>query len=238
MAQEIIPLTLFFEGESVEVPSDAPFYIGREGDFVPDENPYLHRRALEIVFAHGIWWLTNTGSHISVTVSDPHTSAHTWLTPGARTPLMFDETMVSFTAGPWEYEMTIHNAVPLWQYGFSISSQGGSTTIGAVTLTRSQKQLIVALAEPALRREGTGSSVVPTNAAAAERLGWARTRFNRKLDNVCDKLDMLGVDGLHGGTTGHATNRRARLVEFALSAGLVTPVDLLLLDESVPDDEE
>jgi hypothetical protein len=44
-----------------------------------------------------------------------------------------------------------------------------------------------------MRREGTGMSELPTSAAAAQRLGWSITRFNRKLDNVCDKLDRQGV---------------------------------------------
>lgn len=54
----------------------------------------------------------------------------------------------------------------------------------------------MALAEPMLRREGTGFSAIPSSAAAAKTLGWALTRFNRKLDNVCDKLDRVGVAGL------------------------------------------
>jgi hypothetical protein len=67
------------------------------------------------------------------------------------------------------------------------------STIGAVPLTPSQKVIIVALAEPVLRRDGTGMSELPSSAAAAQRLGWSLTRFNRKLDNVCDKLDRQGV---------------------------------------------
>ncbi len=81
-----------------------------------------------------------------------------------------------------------------------------------------------------LRREGTALSEIPSSAQAARRLGWALTRFNRKLDNVCDKLDRLGVSGLRGGPGAHATNRRARLVEYAVSSRLVTAADLPLLD--------
>ncbi|MDR1790704.1 MAG: hypothetical protein LBR20_03440 [Propionibacteriaceae bacterium] len=232
------PLTLSFEGTHVEINPDKPFYIGREGDFIPDENPYLHRRALEISYSKGFWWLVNTGTRISVTVADPKTGAHTWLTPGSRTPLMFDVTVLSFTAGPWEYEMLIHNKAPNWQGGFSIGNLSGQTTIGTVTLTLTQKQLIVSLCEPALRREGTGTAAIPSNAAAAERLGWTGTRFARKLDNVCDKLDRIGVEGLRGGYDGHAYSRRARLVEFALSTGLVTAVDLQLLDQESDDEND
>ena len=56
------------------------------------------------------------------------------------------------------------------------------------------------------------------------------TTFNRKLDNVCEKLDKIGVDGLRGGRGKLATNRRARLVEYAVATRLVSADDLALLD--------
>lgn len=89
-----------------------------------------------------------------------------------------------------------------------------------------------------LRRDGTGFSAIPSSAEAAKRLGWALTRFNRKLDNVCDKLDRVGVVGLRGGGVGKlATNRRARLVEHAVTSHLVTPADLHLLEKMSGVDE-
>jgi hypothetical protein len=71
---------------------------------------------------------------------------------------------------------------------------------------------------------------MPTSAQAAERLGWPLTTFNRKLDNVCDKLDKLGVAGLRGGAGKLATSRRTRLVEYAVATHLVGQEDLPLLD--------
>ena len=79
---------------------------------------------------------------------------------------------------------------------------------------------------------------VRTGTAAAERLGWTMSRFNRKLDNVCDKLDRLGVRGLRGGPGKLASNRRARLVEHAVFSRLVTSEDLPLLDQSQDEDDE
>jgi hypothetical protein len=58
------------------------------------------------------------------------------------------------------------------------------------------------------------------------------TKFNRKLDGVCLKLERMGVQGLHGGPDRLATDRKARLVEYALSARLVQPDDLGLLDDA------
>ena len=109
----------------------------------------------------------------------------------------------------------------------------GTRTVTAAELTFTPDQLrcVLALAEPRLR----DPSVVdlPTNRAAAARLGWKLTKFNRKLDNVCTKVGNAGVAGLHGDLGALATRRRERLVEFAVASQVVTAHDLGLLD---PDD--
>jgi hypothetical protein len=207
-----------------------PFHIGREGALQIDENPYLHRRFLTIECIDEMWWLANVGSQLSATVSDSAGALQAWLAPGARLPMVFAETTVLFTAGPTTYELSIVND----EAAFAMSEVGlaetGETTIGPVMLTPSQKQLIVALAEPLLRRDGTSVSSIPSSREAAARLGWEQTKFNRKLDNVCDKLDRRGVRGLRGGVGQLAVNRRARLVEHAVATRLVVPDDLRLLD--------
>ena len=71
---------------------------------------------------------------------------------------------------------------------------------------------------------------MPQSGAAAQRLGWTVTKFNRKLDNVCQKLADAGIRGLHGGPGKLASNRKSRLVEHALSTRLVSEADLALLD--------
>ena len=78
--------------------------------------------------------------------------------------------------------------------------------------------------------------MLPSSAEAAERLGWTITKFNRKLDNVCQKLQRLGVRGLHGGPDRLASNRRTRLIEYAVATRLVTRADLALLDMATIDD--
>ena len=93
-------------------------------------------------------------------------------------------------------------------------------------------ELVLALSEPVLKRAGTGAAEIPSSAAAAARLGWPLTKFNRKLDNVCEKLDRVGVRGLRGGrVAGAASNRRTALVEHAVSTLMVTAEDLYMLDE-------
>jgi len=181
-----------------------------------------------------MWWLINVGTQMSATVSDAAGGFQAWLAPGARLPLVFGTTTVLFTAGPTTYEIDIVCQDPTFVPAEPGSGGLGETTIGPVTLTPSQKQLIVALAEPLLRREGTSISAIPSSKDAAARLGWELTRFNRKLDNVCDKLDRRGVRGLRGGPGQLAVNRRARLVEHAVAARMVTAADLALLDELIP----
>ncbi|GAB2451829.1 hypothetical protein [Xylanimonas ulmi] len=224
-------LTVEFCGEWHRLdPDGPPFEVGRDGDLEIDDNPYLHRRFL--VFSHesGIWWMTNVGTRLSATVSDAAGGVQSWVSPGNRLPLVFPSTSVVFTAGPTTYELRLVLEGGPYRDVRAEAPDCGTMTIGAVPFTVSQRQLIVALAEPLLRRDGTSLAEIPASAAAAERLGWTTTRFNRKLDNVCDKLDRIGVRGLRGGPGTLATNRRARLVEYAVASRLVTADDLPLLD--------
>ncbi len=220
-----------FCGEWYDVEPSTPFTIGREADLVVDENPYLHRQFLTITYQDDLWWLTNTGSRLSATVSDSEGNMQAWLAPGARLPLVFAHTSVMFTAGPTTYEVGLVGESPTFESSSPERAQVGETTIGPVSLTESQKLLILSLAEAVLRGRGSSASI-PTSAQAAARLGWTITRFNRKLDNVCDKLSRQGVRGLRGGQQQLAVNRRARLVEHAVASRLVVAADLELLEEN------
>ncbi|UFU04928.1 hypothetical protein [Ruania halotolerans] len=218
-----------FCGEWFDVADGHTFQIGREGDLEIDDNPYLHRRFLTISFHDDLWWLENVGSRISATVADSDGNMQAWLAPGARLPLVFAHTSVLFTAGPTTYELGIVGDSPSFEASSPSTTQVGETTIGPVTMTETQKLLIIALAEPVLRGRGSTASI-PTSAQAAARLGWAITRFNRKLDNVCEKLARFGVRGLRGAPGQLAVNRRARLVEHAVASRLVVAADLELLE--------
>ncbi|MET4160036.1 hypothetical protein [Agromyces sp. PvR057] len=220
-------------GEWFPIAEGGSLTIGRDADLVIDENPFLHRHLLKISESDGLWLLANVGSRLSVTVSDAAGRLQSWLAPGARLPLVFGRMSVVFTAGPTTYELNVHTASPPFAETSS-ASPDGVTTVGQLTLTVSQKLLILSLAEPMLQRDGSGMGEIPTNAAAARRLGWSSTRFSRKLDNVCEKFERIGVQGLRGDSRSYATNRRARLVEYAVSARLVTRVDLPLLDQPQP----
>ncbi|MBS1907163.1 MAG: hypothetical protein JST33_11485 [Actinobacteria bacterium] len=223
-------------GEWHPIAAGGSLTIGREADLVVDDNPFLHRHLLDVRQIEGLWVLSNVGSRLAVTVTDGAGRLQSWLGPGARLPLVFGLTTVVFTAGPTTYELAVHMAEP----AFAETAPGplhGITTVGDVTLTPSQKLVILALAESMLLRDGVGMGEIPTGARAAARLGWNVTRFNRKLDNVCDKFDRLGVRGLRGGMRAYATNRRIRLVEYAIAARIVTRADLPLLDRNAEEAE-
>jgi hypothetical protein len=227
-----VGLTVEFCGEEFAAPVERPLTIGREGDVVIDDNPYLHRVFLQIVNESGLWWLANVGSTLSATVSDPRGLFQAFLSPGARVPLALAKFTVWFTAGPTTYDFDVLVDAPAFT---SVESPApaddrGETTFGRVSFTPDQKLLIVALCESILRRAGTGSGQIPSSADTARRLGWTLTKFNRKLDNVCQKLADAGTRGLHGGPGKLASNRRARLVEHAMSTRLVTESDLALLE--------
>jgi hypothetical protein len=206
------------------------FTIGREADLSVDDNPYLHRKFLTLEYDQGLWWLNNVGSQLSATISDGANLFQGWLSPGGRLPLVFEQTHVRFTAGPTVYEIEVRIPGAVLSPSSVPELSDGTTTIGRTTLTPDQRLLVIALAEPLLRQESRGTAALPTSAAAADRLGWTMTKFNRKLDNVCQKLERHGVRGLHGGPDRLAASRRARLVEYALAVGLVGPEDLRLLD--------
>jgi len=216
------------------------FSIGRESDLRVD-NPYVHRRFLRIRTDSGLWWLENVGTLLTATVTDASGQVQARLAPGARLPLVFEQVHVVFGAGSTSYELTIHTAGgyygPAVSLGREPFSRDSDETIGHVPLTTSQRQLIVALAEPLLRQSSAGHGEIPSSADAATRLGWTLTAFNRKLDNVCDKLDRIGVTGLRGGRDNLATNRRLRLVEYAIATRLVTRDDLAVLELLPPPGE-
>ncbi len=224
------PLRLEFCGEWYDITEPDGFSIGRESDLVIDDNPYLHRRFLQIYPDFNLWWLGNVGHLLSATVTDATGHVQAWLSPGARLPIVFERMHVLFSAGSTTYDFTIHSEDDFFSSSSALLSTAGATTMDPIPLTSSQRLLIVALSENVLRQRVPGRGEIPASAEAAARLGWTITAFNRKLDNVCDKLDRIGVDGLRGGRDKLATNRRARLVEYAVSTRLVGADDLPLLE--------
>jgi len=224
---------VLFCGEEFPAEAGRQLTIGRAGDVEIDDNPFLHRRFLTILNEGGLWWLSNIGSTLTATVADDTGLFQARIAPGARIPLAFNRVLVWFTAGPTTYDFEILVDDPAFR---SVAPEPlapdpcGEMTVGRVSFTPDQKLLMVALSEGLLSRRHPGSGRIPSSAEAAARIGWTLTRFNRKLDNVCQKLADAGTRGLHGGIGNLATTRKSRLVEHALSTRLVTAKDLPLLD--------
>lgn len=228
-------LILDFGGEIHHLEPTQPFVIGREGDLAVEDNPFLHRRFLEIRHDNGLWWLINVGSVLSATIGDSSSGLQAWLAPGGRMPMVLETTVVRFTAGPTHYEIQcrLHDAP--YVHADSTTPDDGSTTIGRVVLTPDQKLAVVVLAEAALRRGTSGSADVPSSASAARRLGWTPKKFEKKIDNLCEKFAAVGVRGLKGSPGNLASSRRSRLIEYALAARIVTTGDLALLEAHAAD---
>lgn len=225
-----VPLTIDYCGEVLEVADDVTFTIGRDADLVIDDNPFLHRRFLRLRRERSMWTLANVGRLLAATVADGDGVVQAWLAPGARLPLVFDKSVVWFTAGPTTYEFAILQQEAPFSVAVPEIPATGPTTQGRTSLTPEQRLLLVALAEPMLRRRVRGAVNSPSSADAADRLGWTLTKFNRKLDNLCQKFERMGVRGLHGDQQRLASDRKARLVEYALATRLVDPRDLELID--------
>lgn len=227
-------LVVDFAGEIHDVAPGEEFTVGRTGSLEIDDNPYLHRTFLHVEHRQGLWWISNVGTHLPAFMTDAGGLVRTTLAPGATQPLVFASTMVTFMAGGTSYEIdfaqnaAVYEAVTAEE--LDQDTEDDDLTIGPSGFTESQLLAILALAEPALKRAGTGLGHVPTAVDAARRLGWTQTRFNRKLDNVCQKLDDAGVAGLRGGPGAQASQRRATLVDYAVSTRLVTAEDLTKLD--------
>ena len=216
--------------------------FGRAADLVIDENRYLHRVLGRFSSSAGWWWLSNLGSSIPITVSDARSPSFTRLAPGATTAISFDSAAVSFDAGGATYELLVDvlrdeateadddadvddeeaEDDPAW-------SAEVTTTASSLPMSAEQRLLLVALAEAQLR-DPSAVLDLPTNRQIAASLGWTITKYNRKLDGLCVKFAAHGVAGLRGSTDALARDRRLRLVDHALHAGVVTPADLALLD--------
>lgn len=224
-------LSIDLAGEVADLDGSTPFVVGRDGDLSIPDNPYLHRRFLEFRRQDGIWWVSNVGSRTSATI-EPGDGVHAWLAPGGRMPIASSTATIRFTAGPTSYELLLTVRDAPRRFDAPAEADDGTATLGRIRLTPDQRSMLVVLAESALRHGLADMSDIPSAAAGAQRLGWTQKKFEKKIDNVCDRLDAQGVRGLKGDLGNQAVSRRVRLVEYAVSTRLVTPDDLALLDDT------
>jgi hypothetical protein len=208
-------LTVDFCGEHHEVPENGWLTVGREGDVVVDDNPYLHRRFLQIGQTDGLWWVVNVGDQLAATVADSEAACrHGCPVPGSRS----FEHDGSLPAGRISYELELHMAGLLEP----IAMPGGRDHRGTDAVHFRPAVAGHRAGEPILRSEGECG--VGRRRRAAQRLGWTSTKFNRKLDNVSEARES--AFGVHGAPESSGLN----LAWWStIAVRLVTTDDLLLL---------
>ena len=227
-------LTVEFAGEQRVLEAGDELTFGRSGDLVIDENRYLHRLLGRFHAADGMWWLTNVGRAIALTVSDAESPSFARLSPGATVPLSFGAARVTFDAGGAMYQVNYEiegtSARSDQPPGEELVDHDieATKTASSLPLSDEQRLLLVALAEVQLREPGRDIEL-PTNRQLAASLGWTITKLNRKLDGLCRKYAAAGVRGLHGSSGELAKDRRSRLVEHAIQTGIICSRDLVLL---------
>lgn len=209
--------------------------FGRMADLVIDDNPHLHRVLARFVYRGGMWWIVNEGRHIALEVIDIESRSSASVAPGSSTAISFAASRIRFEAGRTRYELLVDQPV-LLDSSLRIANRPdddgalldvGDETITAfdVPLTDDQFLLVLAVSEPLLTAP-PGAASMPTSRVLAERLGWSQSKFERKLDNVCQKFAKTGVRGLHGGQGSVVKDRKTRLAEYAIETSLVKMSDI------------
>jgi hypothetical protein len=228
-----------FIGELTAVELGDELTFGRQADLHIDDNRHLHRVLGRFWSRGDAWWLTNEGRSITIQIADADSRSSVQLAPGSEIALSFPNSVLRFRAGITDYEVAVRvpdrgadedddddEVDPL---DADADDDGGETiALGDIMLTGEQRLLLLALGEASLR-DPHSNDELPTNRAVARRLGWSITKFNRKLDNLCNRFAKLGVGGLRGSIDQLATDRRRRLVDHAVESGLIRRDQLELL---------
>ena len=214
-------------GELTLLETDQSLTFGRGAELDIDDNAFLHRQLGRFEHRDGRWWLVNTGSRIELEVFDRETKASARLTSGTNQMLPGEKLLVQFVAGATRYELLV-NGPPIGR----VEPAQPSDTVGLhlIPWTHEQRLLMTVLAESLLRNPHQPLRL-PTNDDAQTRLGWSKTKFNRKLDNLCERLTNLGVRGLDKGVGGRNNDRRRILAEVAVERGILVEDDLTALDD-------
>ncbi len=224
-------IEVWFGGDRRQLATDDTLTIGRNADLSLADNPHLHRKLMLIQHVDGVWWVSNVGTSVIVRIYDDRSPSSIKLAPGSTVPVGFQAGTMRFDAGSLSYEIGFHlSSTP--DLSNEISNESGHETVGVkdLHLNLEQRMMVVALAENRLRNPDAVLADIPANRNVAMSLGWTVTKFNRKLDNLCLRLDRRGVSGMRGDVASLASNRRELLVEFLINQGVIDVDDLIDLD--------
>jgi len=201
--------------------------FGRGADLIIDPvNRSMHRELGRFWHDGGQWRLVNLGRSITIVVTDLDGASFARVVPGTDIPLPFANTAVTFSAGRANYRLSTHQPqIPSEQdlsglpdgYELGVDS---TITVSSIVFNEEQYALLALLGS--LRADGPITvDDLPSNRQLASSLGWTLSKLNRKLDNLCLKLNRAGVTGLVGDTAETARVRRLQLANVAVEQGLV-----------------
>lgn len=219
-------LVVDFCGEVHVVDPSETLTFGRDAELAIDDNEFLHRQLGQFQRRADLWWLTNIGSRIELEVFDRNTQASARLPSGTAQALAGSDLLVQFTAGPTHYELLVQCDTSITVLPAKPSD---TVSLSSLPWTVEQRVLMAVLAESLLRSPHLPLNL-PSNEEARQRLGWEKAKFNRKLDNVCDRLTNSGIRGLERGQERRNNERRRVLAESAVEYGIVTTDDLEMLE--------
>ena len=215
----------FCEEVHVVAPGES-LTFGRSADLSIDDNEFLHRNLGKFEKRDSTWWVANIGSQIEFDVFDRATRASARVTPGSTQAMPGSDVIIRFVAGPTSYELLVRCPAPA---PIETTESTDTVSLASMAWTDDQRLLMTILAE-SLLRQPQAPLELPSNKEAQERLGWSAAKFNRKLDNVCDRLTGSGVRGLEKGVNSRNNERRRILAETAVHRGILTQADLQRLE--------
>ena len=228
-------LYLDFCGEDHSLDPGGQLTFGRDAALVIDDNPYMHRLVGRFIDRDGVWCVENLGRTIVLTERDASGPSSATVAPGSAAALVHGEFTCAFAAGPTRYELSGGLGTHEWATDLlGPAGLDGTETKdwGRVDLNDDQRLLLLAMCEHRLLDPHAIDVPPLSNREGAARLGWSITKFNRKLDHLCEKLHRAGIPEMHGGVGANAADRRRRLVEHAVAVRLVASDELHLIDRA------
>ena len=205
-------LVVEFAGERHLVSDRLTF--GRSGDIELDTNRHLHRLVGEFARRDGVWWLTNLGTRVFVTlVAEDGSRAD--LAPGASHALTSEHGSVRIAVGTARYQL-----------GYELPAAGerpdtpqpppgdGRTVEFEAVLTPREVDFLVTFARPLM--EG-GHGQLPTYSEVAELWGVAPKTLDNTVQTIKRKMRNARL------TTDEPLEI---LVRIAVAHSLITPADL------------
>lgn len=194
--------------------------IGRSAEIViGSDDPYLHRKLLQVWDNQGVWQLDNLGDRVVVQIVSAQDGAGNMILgpkeslfiPNGQWYLVF-ETIIR------KYELSLEITGPRLSPLMPAPSQNDNDpTRGAIRTNREQAQLLIVLTEKLRKYPGVGDEAIPTVAQCAQTLGWTEKKTNSKIENLVKQISAQD----------RLLNRpyRVSLARYAYQTGLVSDFD-------------